>query len=76
MVMWVVDFSSGGYKTKKIFADESTYLLNFENWCSGELSKIGHHFRTKKVIQKLMLSKNVLIHFNEKKSENFRVFLT
>ena len=20
-------------------------LLNFENWCSGELSKIGHHFR-------------------------------
>ena len=20
-------------------------LLNFENWCSGELSKIGHNFR-------------------------------
>ena len=20
-------------------------LLNFENWSSGELSKIGHHFR-------------------------------
>ena len=19
-------------------------LLNFENWCNGELSKIGHHF--------------------------------
>ena len=30
-------------------------LLTFENWSSGELSKIGHH----KVIQKLMLSKNV-----------------
>ena len=32
--------------------------LNFENWCSGELSKIGHHF-SNKVILKLMLSKNV-----------------
>ena len=20
-------------------------LMNFENWSSGELSKIGHHFR-------------------------------
>ena len=33
-------------------------LLNFENWCNGELSKIGHHF-SNKVIEKLMLSKNV-----------------
>ena len=33
-------------------------LLNLENWCSGELSKIGHYF-SNKVIQKLMLSKNV-----------------
>ena len=22
-------------------------LLNFENWCSGELLKIGHHFSLK-----------------------------
>ena len=22
-------------------------LLNFENWCSGQLSKIGHHFSNK-----------------------------
>ena len=22
-------------------------FLNFENWCSGELSKIGHHFSNK-----------------------------
>ena len=20
-------------------------ILNFENWCNGEVSKIGHHFR-------------------------------
>ena len=24
-------------------------LLNFENWCNGELSKIGHHFSNKMV---------------------------
>ena len=35
---WV---SSGGYKTRKI-------LLNFENWCYGELSNIGYHFIGKK----------------------------
>ena len=33
-------------------------LLNFENWCSGELSKVGHHF-SNKVVKKLILSKNV-----------------
>ena len=50
--------------------------MNYENWCSGELSKIGHHFGNK-VILKLMLSKNVnnkkgapkLVFFNEKKIE-------
>ena len=48
-------------------------LLNFENWCNDELSKIGHHF-SNKMIFKLMLSKNVnnkkcapkLVFFNEK----------
>jgi len=30
--------------------------LNFENWCSGELSKIGHYFS-----KKLMLSKKMPI---------------
>ena len=47
-------------------------LLNFENWCNVELSKIGHHF---KVILELILLKNVnnkkcastFIFFNEKK---------
>ena len=32
-------------------------ILEFENWSSGELSIIGHHFRNK-VIKTLMFSKN------------------
>ena len=49
-------------------------LLNFENWSSGELSKIGTILENKG-IKRLMLSKNVnnqkfalkLIFFNKKK---------
>ena len=45
--------------------------MNFENWVSGEVSKVGHH------LKKIILSKNVnnkkcapkLIFFNEKKIE-------
>ena len=71
MVKRVVDFP-------KIFLPKNQHsqkkLLNFENWCSGRLSKIGHHFGNK-VILKLILSKNVnnkkrspkLVFFNEKK---------
>ena len=42
MAIRVVEFSSGGWGTKleRVLLE----LLNFENWCSGELSKIGHHF--------------------------------
>ena len=51
-------------------------LPNFENWSNGELSKIRHHF-SNKVIQLLLLSKNVnnkkcapkLVFINEKKIE-------
>ena len=32
--------------------------MNFENSCSGELSKIGHHFNDKMIL-KLMLSRIV-----------------
>ena len=50
-------------------------VMNFENWCTCELLKIGHHF-SNKVIQKSLLSKTVnnkkyalkLIFFHEKKS--------
>ena len=37
MAIRVVEFSSGGYKIRKIFAQESTRkFLNFENWTNGE----------------------------------------
>ena len=42
MAIPVVEFSMEGYKIRKIFGMK---LLNFENLSSGELSKIGHHFR-------------------------------
>ena len=45
------------------FSDELPSLtqmksLNFENWCSGKLSKNGHHF-SDNVIWELMLPQNV-----------------
>ena len=61
MVIWVVEISRGGYKIRKILPENqhtTRRLLNFENWCSGELSKFGHHF-INKVILKMMVSKNV-----------------
>ena len=70
-------FSSGGYKIRKILAKESTYPKEIiEFWINGELSKIGYHF-SDKVIQKLILSKNVnykicapkLVFFNQTKIE-------
>ena len=38
---------------RRLPKNENTHckLFNFENWCSGKLSKIGHHF-SNKVIQK------------------------
>jgi hypothetical protein len=76
MAIRVVEFSSRGYKNRKTSAEESTYskeILNLEFWINGELSKIRHHF-SNKVIQKLILSKNVnnkkcapeLVLFNKK----------
>ena len=48
MVERVVEFSSGGIKLE-IFLPKNQHtqrkLLNFENWCNGEVSKFGHHFR-------------------------------
>ena len=80
MVIRVVEFSSRGYKIGKKNCLRVNMpkgkSLNFENWCSGELSKIGHHFRNKMVL-KLMISKKVknkkcaakLVFFNNKKNE-------
>ena len=59
MAIRVVEFSSGGYKIRKIFALESTYQKEIiEFWINVELSKIGHHF-SNRLIQKLIISKNV-----------------
>ena len=46
----VLEFQFWGYKIrKKMPEDKHTQrkLLNFENWCNGELSKIGRHFCNK-----------------------------
>ena len=47
MVVRVVEFSSGGTKIKR-FLPQSQHtqrkLLNLENWCNGEVSKIGHPY--------------------------------
>ena len=42
MAVWVVEFSSGGYKIGMILPKNQhtqRKLLNFENWCNGEASK-------------------------------------
>ena len=48
MVVRVVKFSSGGGTKLERFLPKNQHtqrkLLNFENWVSGEVSKIGHHF--------------------------------
>ena len=45
----VMELSREGYKIRKVFWPKincsQMKLLNFENWSSGELSKIGHNFR-------------------------------
>ena len=47
MAIWVVEFSNGGTKLERfLLKNQHTQrkLLNFENWVSGEVSKIRHHF--------------------------------
>ena len=47
MVIGVVKYSSGGYKIRKLLPKNQhtqRKFLNFDNWCSGEVSKIEHHF--------------------------------
>ena len=49
MAILVVEFSREGYKIRKNFwlkvNCSQMKLLKFENWISGKLSKIEHHFR-------------------------------
>ena len=47
MAIPVVEFSNGGTKLERFLPKNQhtqRKLLNFENWVSGEVSKIGHHF--------------------------------
>ena len=79
MAIRVVEFSSGGTKLERFFNKNQhtrRKLLIFEFRINGELSKIWHYF-CNKVIQKLILSKNVnnkkfalkMVFFDEKKIE-------
>ena len=49
----VVEFLREGYKMRKVFGYKSTlvkrnyWILRIENWRSGELSRVGHHYRKK-----------------------------
>ena len=48
MVIRAFEFSSGVRKLERFLPKNQLTqrkLLNFENWCNGEGSKIGHHFR-------------------------------
>ena len=60
MVIWVLEFSSGGTKLERFLPKNQhtqRKLLKFENWCNGEVSKNDNN---NKCAPKLML-------FNEKK---------
>ena len=73
MVIRVVEFSSGDTKLERFLAKNQhtqRNFMNFENWCNGELSKIGHNF-SNNVILKKVLSKNI----NNKKCAPKFVFL-
>mgnify|MGYP006888599605 CR=1 FL=1 len=47
MAMQAIEFSKGDTKLERFLLNNQhtqRKLLNFENWVSGEVSKIGHHF--------------------------------
>ena len=85
MAIPVVKFSREGYKIKKILLKNQhtqRKLLNFENWCSDEVSKIGHHFSNEVIFknscyQKMSITNDVLLNWYysmkkiEKDSDDF-----
>ena len=50
MAIPVMEFQVRGYKIRKIQHTQMK-LLNFENWCSGKLSKIGHNFSNNMILK-------------------------
>ena len=76
MAVRVVEFSSGGTKLERFLPiNQHTQRkgLNFENWFSGELSRIGPYF-SNKVTQKLMLFNNKKLAHKRKKSRKMGQF--
>ena len=60
----------GGYNIGNILPKNQhtqRKLLNFENWCNGEVSKIGHRFRSGLKIDIIKSCAPKLIFYNEKK---------
>ena len=52
MAIWVVEFSNGGDKVKKIFASESTYskeIIEFWELVNGEVSKSAKIWLSKSI---------------------------
>ena len=48
MAIWLLSFQAGDSKLERFLPTNQhtrRKLLNFENWCNGEVSKIGHYFR-------------------------------
>ena len=73
LVIWIVEFSKKGYKIRRFLAKNQHIqrkLSNFENWSSGELSKIGDHFSNKVIIKKCA---SKLVFFNEKKMRKIQM---
>ena len=82
MGCWV--FKQGGSKLERFLPKNQhtrRKILNFENWCYGEVSKIGHHFRSALKIDSIKKVNNKectpeLVFFNVKDWEIFQGFLT
>ena len=75
MAIPVVEFSRERYKIIKVFwlkiNCSHMKLLNFENWSSGKLSNIGHHYSKKRDLEIDVKFASKIVFFNEKKSERF-----
>ena len=68
MARRVVEFSTGGYKIRKILPKNphtQRKLLNFENWVNGEVSKIGYHsrkFSCTELVFQLTICQHIMSH--------------
>ena len=74
-------FKSGDTKLERFLLENQhtqRKSLNFENWCSDELSYIGHHFSNKVMSSKNIINKKCaakLLFFNKKNEKYSNDFL-